>query len=720
VALNPAAQAWAQHQGLRAADLQARALASQGADDATWLLGGLPVPVKAVPLPEGTLFWLQPAAMQNPGQAGQAHLQAQARRATDYLDRALSLAEVSVWRIDLGTRRIHFNAIGFMVAGMAQDAAGIDLDAMRATVHPDDLSAVQRGAEEALATDRVVDVVARYRNTDGSWRTLLTRRVAERDEAGRAIGLSGISMDLTVQLAVQERAEALAERARLAAEALGVGFWSRDDSSGAAFWDEQMFRIYGLDPVQGPPALQAWLQQCVHPLDQARMTTQAMQVDAADRGRQALIESTFRVQDGPDGARWVQTWTRRIYRGDKRLSFGMHVDVSQRQRAEQWAEHERQRTQLAIEATGVGVWERDAEGRMTYWNDAMYRLRGLDPADGRSPEEIMAHTVHPDDRRRFVDLMHRHLTEGAPYRYEFRVQHAGGQWHWLATDGRALRDAQGQLLGMAGVNYDVTDRKASEHLQQQAQRLEQASRDKSAFMTRMSHELRTPMNAVLGFAQLLHDDLREPPTPRQRERLAHIHTSGQSLMALIDDLLQIGQHQASPAPVPTSDDLHVLCVEDNVVNLQLVRELLALRPAVRLRTAETGREGIAAALTEPPDLLLLDLQLPDQNGMDVMRTLRATPALAACRIVALSADAMPEHINAALAAGFDDYWTKPIQFDRFLSGIDRMAAACAQRRHGRGGAAGAAEPVATPEASDTPGAVTAPAAPPAVKAPGAP
>ena len=105
-----------------------------------------------------------------------------------------------------------------------------------------------------------------------------------------------------------------------------------------------------------------------------------------------------------------------------------------------------------------------------------------------------------------------------------------------------------------------------------------------------------------------------------------------------------------------------------------------MRPAVRLRTAETGREGIDAALAEPPDLLLLDLQLPDQNGMDVMRTLRATPALDACRIVALSADAMPEHISAALAAGFDDYWTKPIQFDRFLAGIDRLAAQCAQRR----------------------------------------
>jgi len=117
----------------------------------------------------------------------------------------------------------------------------------------------------------------------------------------------------------------------------------------------------------------------------------------------------------------------------------------------------------------------------------------------------------------------------------------------------------------------------------------------------------------------------------------------------------------------------VLYVEDNPVNLQLVRELLGMRPAVRLRTAETGQAGIAAARAEVPDLLLLDLQLPDMHGLQVMRALRELPALARCRIVALSADAMPEHVSQAMAAGFDDYWTKPIQFDRFLAGIDRLA-----------------------------------------------
>ncbi len=130
-----------------------------------------------------------------------------------------------------------------------------------------------------------------------------------------------------------------------------------------------------------------------------------------------------------------------------------------------------------------------------------------------------------------------------------------------------------------------------------------------------------------------------------------------------------------PAATPPTAALHVLCVEDNPVNLQLVRELIALRPAVRLRTAEDGLSGVAAAQAEPPELVLLDIQLPDIDGLEVMRRLRSGPRTAGCRIVALSADAMPERICAALRAGFDDYWTKPIQFDVFLGHLDGMISA---------------------------------------------
>ena len=132
---------------------------------------------------------------------------------------------------------------------------------------------------------------------------------------------------------------------------------------------------------------------------------------------------------------------------------------------------------------------------------------------------------------------------------------------------------------------------------------------------------------------------------------------------------------SEPTTSSTQHALHVLCVEDNPVNLQLVRELVALRPQVRLSTAEDGLAGVQKALAELPELVLLDIQLPDIDGVEVMRRLRAEARTAGCRIVALSADAMPERISAALAAGFDDYWTKPIQFEAFLSHLDRMVAA---------------------------------------------
>jgi PAS domain S-box-containing protein len=538
VELNDAARRWALAHGvgLQALEDLARAGLARGPACVPALVGTVAVSCTRVDLPDGHLVWI--------ASAGSGPVATQ--RATEFLDRALVLAGVSVWRIDLSTRRIFFNAVGFRVMGMNEDANGVDLEYMRSTIHPEDRQAVERAAEEALHGFGVVDLVARYRNPDGSWVTLLTRRIAERDSGGRATGLAGISLDLSPQLAERERAEVLDERTRLIVQALGVGFSSRDLDTDEALWDETMCRIYGVDPAEGPFTGDQWLQRCVHPQDQARIASSIREADA--RGEE-VAETEFRIPDRDGQPRWVHSWVRRITRGGRRVAYGMHMDV--------------------------------------------------------------------------------------------------------------------------------TERKRAEALLQQRQRLEQASRVKSAFMARMSHELRTPMNAVLGFTQLLADDPAEPPSERQRERLAHIASAGGEMMALVDGLLEIARLEPDQAPAPppaARGGLHVLCVEDNPVNLQLVRELLALRPAVRLHTATDGGSGVSAALAAPPDLVLLDLQLPDIDGMEVLRRLRADSRTAGCRIVALSADAMPDHIETALAAGFDGYWTKPIDFERFLAGIDALVA----------------------------------------------
>jgi CheY-like chemotaxis protein len=127
------------------------------------------------------------------------------------------------------------------------------------------------------------------------------------------------------------------------------------------------------------------------------------------------------------------------------------------------------------------------------------------------------------------------------------------------------------------------------------------------------------------------------------------------------------------AAVPAGEArLKLLCIEDNPVNMLLVREMLAMRPAVTLRGAELGLEGLTLARDWHPDVVLLDLQLPDLHGSEVLRLLRADPELAGLHVIALSANAMPEDVQAALAAGFDAYWTKPLDLQLFLQRIDQL------------------------------------------------
>jgi len=118
----------------------------------------------------------------------------------------------------------------------------------------------------------------------------------------------------------------------------------------------------------------------------------------------------------------------------------------------------------------------------------------------------------------------------------------------------------------------------------------------------------------------------------------------------------------------------VLYIEDNPVNFMLVEQLLLRWPGVTLLSAETGQNGLAIARAAAIDLILLDMRLPDMDGVEVLRQLRADESTRACRVVALSASAMPEEVNAAKEGGAADYWTKPLDFDQFLGDMRRMLA----------------------------------------------
>ena len=114
----------------------------------------------------------------------------------------------------------------------------------------------------------------------------------------------------------------------------------------------------------------------------------------------------------------------------------------------------------------------------------------------------------------------------------------------------------------------------------------------------------------------------------------------------------------------------VLYVEDNPANLELVEQLIARRPDLRLLSAADGNLGIEFARVYQPAAILMDINLPGISGLDAMKILRADPATAHIPIIALSANAVPHDIEKALQAGFFDYLTKPIKVAQFMDTLD--------------------------------------------------
>ena len=116
----------------------------------------------------------------------------------------------------------------------------------------------------------------------------------------------------------------------------------------------------------------------------------------------------------------------------------------------------------------------------------------------------------------------------------------------------------------------------------------------------------------------------------------------------------------------------IVYIEDDPVNILLMEEYVALCADVQLLVARDGASGLELARQWLPNLILLDMQLPDMSGLDVLDRLRADPATSGLRVVALSADAMPAQVTEAIARGAEAYWTKPLALGKFKSELPKF------------------------------------------------
>ena len=191
--------------------------------------------------------------------------------------------------------------------------------------------------------------------------------------------------------------------------------------------------------------------------------------------------------------------------------------------------------------------------------------------------------------------------------------------------------------------------------------VEGSSVDGTGLGLALTRSLMTAMAGTVGVNSRLGDGstfwidlpIAEAPADRRDERPRRAHTSGPASTAVA----------------------RALYIEDNLSNVTLMERVLARRPGISLDVATNGRDGLDMALTQQPDLVLLDLHLPDISGSDVLRSLRADPRTADTPVVMISADATHGQRERLLTQGATEYLTKPIDIHRLLATIDNLTVA---------------------------------------------
>ncbi len=394
------------------------------------------------------------------------------------------------------------------------------------------------------------DLTLRCRRPDGRWRALLTRGVRQRDGQGRPLGHVGVMLDLSERFDAQQQALVLAQRLEMATAAAGVGVWSVElGDPPRVHWNAQMRLLHGLAADAEPPRTWQYLADHVHAADRATVKGSLAQLAQRDGG---LLDLDLRIVL-PDGrVRRLATRTSAHGAPGQRQLNGVMLDVTARHATEERLREATERAALAARGAGIGTWESEPDASVGWWDAQMFQLRGLDRPSGMVSTSEMRAWLHPADLEGYARQLQAALRDDGPTNTEFRVVWPDGTLRWLASRSTPVRDETGTTVRRIGINWDITDARNAEAARQDRLLAQREHQAKARFLARISHELRTPLNAVLGFSQLLLADTAEGQAPDPatwRNRVQQVQASGEHLLALIDDVLELSSLESGELPL---------------------------------------------------------------------------------------------------------------------------------------------------------------------------
>lgn len=307
-----------------------------------------------------------------------------------------------------------------------------------------------------------------------------------------------------------------------------------------------------------------------------------------------------------------------------------HRAEADRRKAEERFAH------LMANMRGIVVY-RSAPGEPTRaWGNDRIGFHQVIAPDGVVDLDLWYRLIAPEDLDRYLAAERARREHGAAFTVEFRYRHdeAGPDWSWASESGWTATDPVTGAQYYDGFVLDITERRRREALLADAQAAaEAANRAKSTFLANMSHELRTPLSAIIGFSDVMMQEVLGPVMPaRYGEYVRDIHASARHLLALIQDILDLAKAESGPAGV-REEDVDLVELAEGVLRMlgpRAAEGRVALHrdwPAGRARLRGEGRKlrqilinllSNAVKFTPPGGEVRVDIRRQAGGGIDIV------------------------------------------------------------------------------------------------------